>query len=448
MQNTVLTFSIIASIFAIALKPKYAIVVYLTIVIWFPEYLRISIGTIDISCSRIVGTVLLTRCLFNNLIRSKFRWSHLDKAVFLNILVSVGVMLITQPTWVSVENRSGFIMDTLFAYVIARFIITDKEKLISVIKCISIVLIPLAVLGCIEAITGWQPFVPLKNLVPWLQSTGEVENNMRWGFTRAVGPFNHSILFGGAFAIFLPVIYTLRYEKNIWKTLVYVLSAVAIAGALSSMSSGPWVMIIVVLFCLFMENHRSWIKPMLTFFIISIVFIQIFSNRPFYNVIFSYVSLIGGAGYHRIRLIDLAIRDFGKWWLVGYGGKDPGWGLGVSWSDITNEYIMAGVKYGLAGIIALCLVLYVSFSSLKTAYLKDKDPYMKSIYWALGSFLIAVSIVWMSASFFGQLTTIFYCYLGIIGSVVLIPDRLKQKHKKQTIDKIYETKLLQNTVGV
>jgi hypothetical protein len=448
MQNTILTFSIIASIFAIALKPKYAMVVYLTIVIWFPEYLRISIGTIDISCSRIVGAVLLTRCLFNNSIRSKFRWSRLDQFVIYSMAVYIGVPLITELKWSIFENLAGFFMDTWFAYMISRFIITDKEKLILVIKGISIVLIPLAVLGCIEAITGWQPFVPLKNLVPWLQATEEVENNLRWGFTRAVGPFNHPILFGGAFAIFLPLIYTLRHETNTWKTFTYALSAVAIAGALSSMSSGPWVMIIVILFCLFMENYRTWIKPILKMGIFSLVFIQVFSNRPFYHVIFSYVSLIGGAGYHRIRLIDLAIRDFGKWWLVGYGGKDPGWGLGVSWSDITNEYIMAGVKYGLAGIIVLCLVLYVSLSSLKTAYRKDKDPYMKSIYWALGSFLIAVSIVWMSASFFGQLTTIFYCQLGIIGSVVLIPERYKQKHKKQNIDKIYETKLLQNTVGV
>ena len=93
MQNTILTFGIIASILAIVSKPKYALVIYLSIVIWFPEYLRISVGTIDISCSRIVGTVLLIRCLCNDRLRTKFGWSRLDKAVILNMLVIVGMWL-------------------------------------------------------------------------------------------------------------------------------------------------------------------------------------------------------------------------------------------------------------------------------------------------------------------------------------------------------------------
>ena len=114
MQNTILTFGIIASILAIVFKPKNALIVYLAIVIWFPEYLRVSVGTIDISCSRIVGTVLLARCLCNDKLRMKFKWSRLDKAVLLNILVFVGMMIITQPKWSSIENRAGFAMDTFF----------------------------------------------------------------------------------------------------------------------------------------------------------------------------------------------------------------------------------------------------------------------------------------------------------------------------------------------
>ena len=73
---------------------------------------------------------------------------------------------------------------------------------------------------------------------------------------------------------------------------------------------------------------------------------------------------------------------------------------------------------------------------------------MKSVYWALASLLIAISMVWMSASFFGQLTTIFYCFLGFIGSAVLISDKKKiKRRKKQTVDQAYKAKLLQRTAG-
>jgi hypothetical protein len=420
MQGSLITLGIIAAILALVLKPKHSLALYLAILIWVPDYLRISIGTIDISTGRIVAAALLLRCINDRRIMEKFHWMKLDKAVVLSMIVYTGVTLLVQPTWASIENRSGFIMDTWFAYMVSRFIITDREKLISVIKCVSIALVPLAILGCMEALTGWQPFVPLRRFRPWnpeyITTVGT-----RWGITRATGPFGHSILFGCNFAMFLPLIYSLRHEKDIWKSLAYILSLIAIIGALSSMSSGPWVMIIVVLFCLAIEKYAHWTMLMLKVLIFGCVLIQVLSNRNFYHVIFSYASKFGGTGWHRARLIDLAIAHFNDWWLAGYGGKDPGWGyyLGNSWTDVTNEFILAGVKYGLAGIIVLCYVLYVAFSSLRAAYKKENQPYMKSMYWSLGSFLFAVVVTWMSISFFGQLMPLFYCLLGVTGACVM-----------------------------
>jgi hypothetical protein len=420
MQGTVLAIGILCSVLVLTLRPKYALVVYITALLWFPDYLRVSIGTIDISVGRIVVTVLLLRCLNNDQLRSRFKWSPLDKWVTLSMVVYVGMTLITQPTFASIENRGGFVIDTWFTYLAARFILTDREKLVSIIKCIGIALIPLAILGCVESVTGWQPFVPLRRFRPWnpLAKTEEIRREMRWGLTRAVGPFSHPILFGSGFAMFLPLIYSLRYEKN-WRTFAYMLSAITIVGALSSMSSGPWVMIIVISFCFVMENYKQWLKPMLKLLIISCIVIEILSNRTFYHVIFSRASQLGGAGWHRARLIDAAIEHFNEWWLAGYGGKDPGWGhyFGMSFTDVTNEFILAGVKYGIAGIIVLCGVLVVAYKNLISAYKKSTHPAMKSLCWSFGSILFAITVVWMSVSFFGQLLPLFYCVLGMIGSV-------------------------------
>jgi hypothetical protein len=423
MQGTVLAIGILCSVLVLTLRPKYALVVYITSLLWFPDYLRVSIGTIDISVGRIVVTVLLLRCLQNDQLRSQFKWSQLDKWVAFSMVVYVGMTLITQPTFASIENRGGFVIDTWFTYLVARFIINDRKKLISIVKCISIALIPLAILGCVESITGWQPFVPLRRFRPWNPMTGtgteEIRREMRWGLTRAVGPFSHSILFGCGFAMFLPLIYYLRHEKDNWRRLAYIFSVVAIIGALSSMSSGPWIMIIVLLFCLVMENYKQWLTPMLKFFVLSCIIIEILSNRTFYHVIFSYGSQLGGAGWHRARLIDAAIRNFNEWWLAGYGGKDPGWGnyFGMSFTDVTNEFILAGVKYGIAGIIILCCVLIIAYKNIISTYRKSTHPAMKSLCWSFGSILFAVTVAWMSVSFFGQLLPLFYCVLGMIGSV-------------------------------
>jgi hypothetical protein len=339
---------------------------------------------------------------------------------------------------VSLENRCGFLLDTGFAYLVARFIITDRRTLISVIKGIAIVLVPLTILGCIESFTGWQPFFPLRRFVAWLPHNPDAEyvKAIRWGLVRAVGPFNHPILFGCGFAMFFPLIYYLRYENRSWRILSYLFTAMAIVGAFTSMSTGPWVMVAVAIFCLAMEKHKTWVKPMLIFFAFACLATELLSNRPFYHVFVSYVSKLGGTGWHRAKLIDVAIKHFNEWWLAGYGGKDPGWGpyFGMSRTDVTNEYIAAGVRYGLAGVISVCGILYVSFRSLITAYKKAMHPAMKSLYWTLGSILFSVAVTWMAAHFFGQLPSLFYGLLGVIGSCSLFPATKIVKCRKVLID--------------
>jgi hypothetical protein len=420
MQGVTLTFALILSVLVIALRPKYALVAYIVGLLWYPAYLAVSIGTIDILLGRFVVTVLLMRCFFDDSIRRKFTWNRLDTLVTLSMVVYVGAYLITKvnPIGETLEGRAGFVMDTACAYFAARFIVTDRTALISIIKCISIALIPLAILGVIESVTGWQPFAPLWRFSPWFTG-GPVVSEGRYGFARAVGPFSHAILFGGGFAMFLPLIYYLRHEKNDWRTFSYIISGIAMLGALSSMSSGPCVMVGVVIFSLIMERHKHFIKPLFVFLVISCVLIGIASNRPFYHVIASWSNPLGGASWHRARLIDVAIMKFDEWWMVGYGDKDPGWGplFGMGRSDITNEYILNGVRYGILGIIVLCAVLVKAFRGLISTYMKLSNPAMKSLCWAFGSLLFSVSVAWMSVSFFGQLSTLVYCSIGMIGSL-------------------------------
>jgi hypothetical protein len=420
MQGVTLTIALVLSVLVITLRPKYAFVAYIVGLLWYPAYLAVSIGTIDILVGRFVVAVLLLRCYFDDRIRCKFTWCRLDTLVTLSMVVYVGAYLITQTEGIAqtLENRSGFVMDTWCGYMAARFIVTDRTKLISIIKCVSIAMVPLAILGVIESVTGWQPFAPLARFSPWFMGLGRV-SRARFGFARALGPFSMAIMFGGVFAMFMPLIYYLRHEKGQWRSLAYVIFAIALLGALSSMSSGPWVMVIVVIFCLVMERYKQWARPLFIFFVISCISIGIISNRPFYHVMASWANPLGGAGWHRAKLIDLAIEHFDEWWVIGYGDKDPGWGpqLGMGITDITNEYILKGVRYGILGVIALCAVLAKAFRCLISTYRRMTNPAMKSLCWAFGSLLFSVAVAWMSVSFFGQLATLLYCSLGMVGSI-------------------------------
>jgi len=431
MQSVTITFALVVSLLVITLRPKYALVAYITGLLWYPSYLAVSVGTIDIAVGRFVVVVLLLRCLCNDQIRTKFVWSRLDTLVALSMLVYVSTYFVTlnKPLSAIIENRGGFVMDTWCAYLAARFIITDRAKLISVMKCISIVLIPLAILGLIESIFGWQPFSPLRRLSPWFEGRVPVLEK-RLGFTRAVGPFSHAILFGGGFAMFLPLIYYLRYEKGQWRSWAYLLSGVALVGALSSMSSGPWVMAFVAISCLMMERYRKRLKLLFMLLVLGCVMIGIVSNRSFYHVIASWANPLGGAGFHRAKLIDLAIEHFDEWWKVGYGDEDPGWGpaLGMDHTDVTNEFILHGVRYGILGIVVLLLVLAAAFRGIISTYRRVPQPFNKSLCWSFGSMLVSVVVAWMSVGFFGQLSTLFYCALGMIGSMTHSDFRWEMTH--------------------
>jgi hypothetical protein len=422
MQDVTLAVAVVISVLVIALRPEYALAAYIAGLLWYPGYLAVTVGTIDILVGRFVVAVLLLRCLCDSRIRNKFVWSKLDTFVTLGMIAFVTPYFITSadPVWATVENRGGFLMDTWCAYLAARFIITSRARAIAVVKCTAIVLVPLAALGVVESVFRWRPFFPLYHYSPWFrEGAGGFASEERFGFARAVGPFSHAILFGGGFAMFLPLIYYLRYEKGNWHSLAYVLSVSALVGALSSMSSGPWVMTIAVVFCLMMERRKKWIKPMFVFLVFSCILIGIASNRPFYHVLASWANPLGGASWHRAKLIDLSIEHFNEWWELGYGAKDPGWGpeLGMGFTDVTNEFILAGVRYGILGVIALCLILVTAFRGLISTYRRLTHPAMKSLCWAFGALLFSTVVCWISVSFFGQLMPLFYICLGMIGSI-------------------------------
>jgi hypothetical protein len=422
MQGTTLVIGILGSILVLLLRPAYALAAYFSVLVWYPDYLRVSLGTIDISAGRIVVTVLLLRCLLDDRLRRKFVWSRLDTWVALSMLVYVVMYCITRPSQESLENRSGFLMDTWFVYLTARLIVTDKTALTSFVKGVGVVLGALAVLGAIEAYSHWQPFLPLRRFRPWdtIVDAQEIEARIRFGLARAVGPFSHSIMFGACFVMFLPLIWALRRQRGNWASLAKLLSAMAVLGALSSMSSGPWGMLIVVILCMAMETYRHRAKGVLALFVLMCILVGIVSNRPFYHVLLELSNLGKGDWYQRAKLIDSGIKTIDEWWLAGYGGKDPGWGaaVGEAVTDCNNEFLLKGVQNGMLGVIALVATLAMAFRGLVRAFKETTDKELRSLYWAMGCALVGVIVIWQGVSFFGTPTALFYCLLGTIGSSI------------------------------
>ncbi len=428
MQGITLGIALVVCASFFLLRPHQAALVFLAVVLWYPYFLVIQLGTLDISATRIIIVPLMIKCLADSRIRQSFQWCWLDTCLVICMFVFSVVFFINNPTRQGLENRSGFFLNTIFVYFTVRLCLRDRSELITVAKWMGIILLPLAFLGMFEAITDVRYFYALRKYCPWF--THEPNLPPRWGFTRAVGPFAHPVTFGMSFCMFLPLVYWLRHQKGAWRQFAYPLSGLLVLGAVSSFSSGPAVMLIVVFICLALELMKGMVKPFLIFVVFSIIFISIASNRTFYHVIASYGNLLGGAGYHRAKLIDNAIADIGDWWLKGYGGKDPGWGpsLGMSFTDMTNEFILDIYFYGLWGLIAFCVVLACALLMLIQIYKNNPGPLWRSYVWALSSALISLIITFNSIGMLGEMTILFYYFLGLIGSsyVCLSKNRVLQ----------------------
>jgi len=396
---------VVGIVAVLLLRPTYAFIAFLATVIFWPSYYGASVGTVFIPAFRAVVAVLLLKCLLHSSVRRRFTWGALDTWVTIYVAVTIVIVCVTRPLGEALENRAGFLVDTWFSYMATRLCIADYRSLQTLSKWLSFLLIPLALFGIAEATTGWQPF--------------EVYGGERYGFRRAMGPFSHSICFGMCFAMFLPLIWRLRKEKGNYSPFVYPLSGLVLLGCLSSMSSGPWVMCAAVIFCLVLERYKGAVKPVLISFALSCIFIATASNRPFYHVLASYANPLGGDSYHRAKLIECAIRFFDEWWLVGYRDQDPGWGPylgGLGYTDVTNEFVFAGVQYGFLGVLGLCGVLVVAIRGLVRLHGATQSARLKSLTWALGSILTSLIVTFFSVSLFGQNLTLFYVVLGAVGS--------------------------------
>ena len=200
-------------------------------------------------------------------------------------------------------------------------------------------------------------------------------------------------------------------------------------------------MVFMLAFAFVLERHKGVVKPMLWFGIASCFIVDLISNRTFYHVMASYANPIGGSGWHRARLIDLAIERFSEWWLLGYRGEDPGWGgrLGMAFTDITNNYIQMGVFYGLWGMIGLIGIMATAVIMIVRAHNQTQDEKFRSWSWAFGSLLGVLAISFTSLTLFDQSQTYFYAMIGCIASMVLGQPALERAQQRMRLMRLAKT---------
>jgi O-antigen ligase len=143
-------------------------------------------------------------------------------------------------------------------------------------------------------------------------------------------------------------------------------------------------------------------------------------KSPVYSLIGRVSNITGGTGWHRVYLIDSAIRYFGDWWMIGTK-KTAHWipyvlPIDPDNVDITNQYILVGVQGGVISIILFLYIMVKCFGAIgsSTKYYENKSSWMAKFVWSLGVSLFTYVVSFISVSMFDFIEIYFYMLVSFI----------------------------------
>jgi hypothetical protein len=310
--------------------------------------------------------------------------------------------------------RLGFAYNACGIYFLIRSFCSSVDDNIRLIRCIAVLLIPIAIAMVYEQAADYNVFSILGGVpdVP----------ELREGRFRASGPFAHPILAGTVGAVSVPLMIGLwRYHR-----------IAASAGALSSLamvlasaSSGPAMSTVFGVGALFLWPYRAYMRRFRWAAVCAYIGLDMVMRAPAYYLI-ARIDVVGGsAGWHRARLIESALEHLTEWWLAGtdYTRHWMATGLAVSpnHTDITNHYLFMGIMGGLPLMFMLIAILAKAFSAVGKAAQRDSTMSARErfVVWAMGASLVAHAATWVSIAYFDQSVVFVYLTIGAIASANL-----------------------------
>ncbi|WP_025899921.1 hypothetical protein [Sneathiella glossodoripedis] len=276
------------SVLALMSRPGTAVgIVIFSTLIW-PEYLRVGIGPAEMSAPRIIALLLV--CKFVLAPRVKLpKISAVDLLVLALWLWTIFAALLSE-NGPKPSRMVGAGLDTVLIYVLARIALTTEKSVRDLITPVALISITMCLFGVFEAATHYSPYHQLEQYRNWVNLGDEA--GQRLGFLRARTSTSTPIFFGLAMVLLAAILWaTKSHARHI--ALHWVAIAAAVLGALTSLSSGPWIGCAILFFCNFFEKKTKYIKPMIGISLLGILFVEVVSNRHFYHLI-SYLGLSGG----------------------------------------------------------------------------------------------------------------------------------------------------------
>jgi hypothetical protein len=387
-------------------------VVLLSFAVLVPTSFSLYIGSLRFSPYRIV-LLLATPLLLNQLLSGAAGRLTRSDWLILGAAVWMWVSLLVNDGASAVESGGVIFAETFGPYLIGRCCIRTATQWIGAVTLMGTSVAILSLFTVPESLTGIHLIQNLSGIVKGTgpsSKTGHI--NMRMGFHRAYGPFDHPILLGVVSATFTVAL----AHVSLVRRQLMVLVPMALATTLTSISSGALAVLGVAgLLSAWDSFARSFPKRWVAFLAllgVGYVGIEMFSNRSAIVAVLSYVTLNPSTAVGRTIIWEYgfhynAVKNpfFGLGLVRGVNWFRPHW-LGPS---IDNYFLYLMVFHG---IVPAALLLVGIVMKIRAAALASVLPGVGRLAASWWIPMVGFVIAAWTVAFWNQAQVLFWFFIG------------------------------------
>jgi hypothetical protein len=296
-------------------------------------------------------------------------------------------------TWI--QNLGG--------YFVLRYLIQDEEDIVTVGRTFAALVAVLGLFMLNEKTRG----VNILGYLGGVSTTPAVRD----GSIRAQAGLGHPILAGCLGATLVPVFYWL-WKSGRSKSMAVLGAIGSVTMVLTSASSTPVLAITGGVGALLLWPIRRFMRMVRWGIVLTLAVLAMVMKAPVWFVI-QYMNVVGSGGYDRAELIDVFLRHFWEWWLIGTD-QTGNWGFDM-W-DLSNQFAAEGEGGGLLCFVCFMILISKGFSWLGTMRKRVGGEKQEWLYWSLCAVMFAHILSYFGVSYWDQTIVWWLTFLAIISA--------------------------------
>jgi hypothetical protein len=389
---------------------KYLLFPFLLVIFLGSIGQQIYVGGLHFYVLRILvmaGVVRLVVANFsskNGLFAGGFDWIDRIFVMWVCFRCLTGILL-NDAAAGAINYQVSFLIDALGGYLFLRYLIRDEEDILRVVKIF-------AALTFIFALTMANEKFHSQNIFGYL-GVVPVIPTVREGSIRAQAAFAHPIL-AGAFGVALMPLFWWLWSSGKAKTMGILGFCGSLGMMLTSASSTPLLAFLAALAGWAAWPIRNKMRMIRWGFVLALIALHLVMKAPVWFLIARADLIAGSSGYHRAMLIDLCVRHFSDWWLIGTNAAGT-WDWDM-W-DTSNQFVQEAESGGLVTFICFVMIVARSFNKLgKARKIVQNDPQQERFMWFLSVTLFTNCVLFFGISYFDHTKIMWFSLLAIVAA--------------------------------